>query len=217
MSVLEIINTQTIFFSFMPTKVFSGVVKYLVVHKINMTLKTSHHKTTRSVPYHQTTKTSAFIICNEKSFSLVSNSKCQKVYPEGDVRVKLEKTSTRRQKIEKFYYISLLCVYICSIIDAMKINSLTLTHILYWLSKALSHFYSLKYSPFHIIIVELFNTFKWIERINTLPVLQLYSKQPYIIGKMTNEFICRVYWLFGFITMLLDGVIRLKYRQSFDL
>ena len=55
------------------------------------------------------------------------------------------------------------------------------------------------------------------ERIQTLPVLKLYSKQPYIIGKMTNEFICRVYWLFGFITMLLDGVIRLKYRQSFDL
>ena len=30
-----------------------------------------------------------------------------------------------------FYHISLLCVYICSIIDAMKINSPTLTHILY--------------------------------------------------------------------------------------
>ena len=55
---------------------------------------------------------------------------------------------------------------------------------------------------------------KYIESLRNLQtVFQIAIHQQ----KMTNEFICHVYWLFGFITTLLDGVIRLKYRQSFDL
>ena len=169
-----------------------------------------------------------------------------------------------------FYHISLLCVYICSIIDAMKINSPTLTHILYIGFPTPRVVLFFKLHPFSIIIQEFSNTwelkmasikgvdnskgslylnscnvlFQYLNSIrykkNTSPFCEHYTyencknleirltwKYRNIANcisnshtssiKVTNEFICQVYWLFGFITTLLHGVICLKYRQSFDL
>ena len=78
---------------------------------------------------------------------------------------------------------------------------------------------SIRYKKKILPLCELYTIFhehfrKYIESLRNLQtVFQIAIHQQ----KMTNEFICHVYWLFGFITTLLDGVIRLKYRQSFDL
>ena len=68
------IQLDIISLCFHDVEALSILVKYLVVHKINMTLKMSHHK-----------KTTPFLIINNKNISihhllqsrsLVSNSKC---------------------------------------------------------------------------------------------------------------------------------------------
>ena len=50
------IQLDIISLCFHDVEALSILVKYLVVHKINMTLKMSHHKKNNTVPYHQQQK-----------------------------------------------------------------------------------------------------------------------------------------------------------------